>query len=182
MHIFVGSTNPVKLNAVTHAAIENWPDVSVQGFEVESGVSNQPLSDEETRKGAENRAKAVLIELQTTNHETIGIGLEGGVFEHENGELWNTVWACVVDQSGHKVCANSERFKLPDSLSSMIRSGKEMGPAMDELIGSTNIKHHQGMIGVITNRFIDRTEMYASIAKLALGLWYGKDWENEYKN
>ncbi|MEO8581938.1 MAG: inosine/xanthosine triphosphatase [Patescibacteria group bacterium] len=184
MHIFVGSTNPVKLNAVVSAASETWPDVIIEGFDVKSGVTDQPRSDEETKKGAENRAKEALrvgLAKHSAPVQVLGIGLEGGVFENEQQEMWNTVWACVVDQTGKTVFANGERFHLPDSLTTQIRAGKEMGPAMDELIGSTNIKHQQGMIGVITEGFIDRTELYANLAKLALGLWSGQDWETKIR-
>lgn len=212
MHIFVGSTNPVKLNAVIAASSEQWPEVKVLGFEVASGVSDQPWGDEETKLGAENRARAALAAGMKTTFDTtsrsrtsatsnasdqsaqllkksdppvtmsdeiIGIGMEGGVFEEKDGELWNTVWTCVVDPSGKAVFANGERFHLPESLSRLIRAGKEMGPAMDELIGTTNIKHQGGMIGAITLNFIDRTEMYTGLAKLAVGLWFGRDWEKK---
>jgi inosine/xanthosine triphosphatase len=181
MHIFLGSTNRVKINAVTLAASETWPSVKVIGVNANSEVSDQPWGDEETRIGAENRAKAALEEgkRQKLSDEFIGIGMEGGVFEEKNGELWNTVWTAIVDTEGNLIVANGERFLLPLSLSKLIREGKEMGPAMDELIGSKDIKHQHGMIGVITKRFIDRTEMYAGLAKLALGLWYGRDWEKQ---
>ncbi len=189
MNIFVGSTNPVKLNATKQAAINTWPEVVIKGFEVESGISQQPFTDEETRLGSDNRArKALEIGLKELdshfrgNDEVLGVGLEGGVFEHQSGKLWNTVWVSIADNSGKIVSANGERFELPDSLTAFIRKGKEMGPAMDELIGSTNIKQKEGMIGVITQKFIDRTEMYAGLTKLALGLWYGRNWEKELQN
>lgn len=186
MHIFVGSTNPVKINAVIQAASETWPDVIVKGYEAESRVSNQPRTDEETQRGAENRAVAALKKgLEDSrlrgNDEALGIGMEGGVFENEDGEMWNTVWACVVDPKKQTVFSNGERFVLPEILAESIRQGKEMGPAMDKLVGSLNIKHKEGAIGIITNQFIDRTEMYMGLAKLALGLWYGKGWERTLK-
>lgn len=34
MHIFVGSHNPVKLNAVTNAASETWPEAKLLGHDV----------------------------------------------------------------------------------------------------------------------------------------------------
>lgn len=199
MHLFLGSTNPVKINAVTIAISETFPDAVVQGIDVDSGVSAQPMSDQETRVGAENRAKAALaagiaglrgdpgyLKSQSDSGsgmtDFIGVGMEGGVFENEDGELWNTVWCCVVDESGQVFCANGERFKLPEILAKEIRDGKEMGPAMDALVGSTNIKQHGGMIGEITHGFIDRTEMYTGLAKLALGLWHGRDWEGGLAN
>lgn len=180
MQIFLGSTNPVKINAVTQAASETWSDVVVTGFEAQSGISDQPRSDEETKLGSSNRAKAALtagLKQQPETTDCIAIGMEGGVFENTQGEMWNTVWACVVDTTGGIVHANGERFLLPVVLADQIRAGKEMGSAMDELAGTTNIKHAQGMIGIITRGFLDRTEMYAGLAKLALGLWYGREWE-----
>ena len=76
MKIFVGSANPVKVNAVLAAAIETWLDVEAQGFSVESGVSDQPFSDEETKQGAINRAKAALEEGLKINKEEITLGLK----------------------------------------------------------------------------------------------------------
>ena len=49
MKIVVGSTNPVKIKAVTMVAESIWSDVVVAGVETESGVSAQPRTDEETR-------------------------------------------------------------------------------------------------------------------------------------
>ena len=56
-----------------------------------------------------------------------------------------------------------------------------MGPTMDTLMGGQNVRQNQGAIGVITKNFIDRTEEYTIIAKMALGLWYGRNWEQELK-
>ncbi|MBT4358433.1 MAG: DUF84 family protein, partial [Candidatus Pacebacteria bacterium] len=38
MQIYVGSTNPVKINSVINAASETWPEVQVQGFKTASGI------------------------------------------------------------------------------------------------------------------------------------------------
>ncbi len=227
MKIFVGSLNPVKINAVTLAASESWPNVEVYGLDVPSGISDQPMSDEETRKGAVARARAalrdglqrskktsdppnrtdlkgdfkksiVLDEFvyfdhandpsqdaradQTSNSELIlGVGLEGGVFEEENGELWSTVWATVIDKEGRLFESNGARFKVPTSIATKILSGGEMGPIVSKMFDGADIKRQQGAIGVITNHFVDRTEEYSMIVKLALGLWYGRDWEKQLR-
>jgi non-canonical (house-cleaning) NTP pyrophosphatase len=44
--------------------------------------------------------------------------------------------------------------------------------------GVNDVRSKQGMIGVVTGGFVDRTEEYSSIAKLALGLWYGREWNS----
>lgn len=185
MKIFVGSTNPVKIKAVLKAAVETWPDVEVIGIEVNSGVSEQPMTDDETRLGATNRAKSVLqaglktIESEKTN--VLGVGLEGGVFEKNPGELWSTVWAVIVDHQGNINECNGARFKVPAIVAEKILAGQEMGPVIGEIFKDDQVKKKQGMIGVITNNFIDRTQVYSAIVKTALGLWYGRNWDKNLK-
>jgi len=186
MNLFVGSTNPVKTNAVIVAASETWPDCTVLGFETKSGVSDQPVSDEETRTGAQNRARAALEHgLKAANVSTeeaqneqspihLGVGLEGGVVELADG-MYSTVWVCVVDAQGIMTEANGARFKVPEKIANHIREGKEMGPIVAKLAGVEDVRSKQGMIGIITNGFVDRTEEYTGITKMALGLWYGRE-------
>lgn len=185
MNIFVGSQNPVKVNAVVNAASESWSDVVVQGLDVPSGVSEQPRTDAQAKTGALNRAHAALedglVQIETSNPDrpdVLGIGLEGGVTEFE-GELWNTVWAAVVDSDGNEFLANGARFRLPDSVAEQIEAGEEMGPLMARLAGEDNVRQKQGFIGIVTDRFVDRTEEYTAIVKLALGLWHGRHWERK---
>ena len=175
MKIIVGSTNPVKINAVIQAASETWPEVVVTGVDVPSGVDAQPRSDRETMTGAINRAKAA---LESNMDHDLAVGLEGGVFTNDLGELWSTVWAAVIDQKGQIFTANGARCRIPEPLSSMIKNGQEMGPAVAEVSGIGNVRQKEGMIGVITNGFVDRTEEYGAIAKFALGLWFGQDWHH----
>lgn len=184
MTIFVGSTNPVKINAVTIAASETWPESRIQGLNVPSGINDQPLSDEETQQGAINRAEAVLAAgLKTSpEEECLGVGLEGGVFEHPDGHMWSTVWVAVADQTGKIFVSNGARFPIPDVIAQYIRQGQELGPLIAHLVGEADVRSKQGMIGIITNNFVDRTEEYASICKMALGLYYGQGWDKDLAN
>lgn len=186
MKIFVASKNPVKINAVTIAASETYPDVEVIGISVESGVSAQPMTDQETLTGSINRAKALKKELLSKKHiladeEAIFIGAEGGVyhpsFAKKNKELWSTVWISVLDQDEQLYSASGARFRLPQVLADGILAGKELGEVMGALFDDPNLKQKSGAIGVLTKNFIDRTEEYVAIAKLAIGLWYGRDWQ-----
>lgn len=181
-HIFVGSTNPVKINAVIAAASETWPEVKVVGYPALSEVSDQPRGDEETRLGAQNRAKNALklaIKSNIPPHsQVLGVGLEGGVVELADG-MYSTVWVCVLDNHGTMTEANGARFKVPEQIASVIRKGGEMGPVVEQLVGESDVRQKQGMIGVITNGFVDRTEEYSGITKMALGLWYGYNWNTD---
>jgi inosine/xanthosine triphosphatase len=179
MTIFVGSENPVKLKAVETAVLSRWPEAHIQGFEVESGVNSQPYSDQETREGSENRARNALqlglsLSKDTAKDPVIGIGLEGGVFEFGD-EMWSTVWISVIDAKTQQIfSANGARFCLPNWLAEKIREGEDMGPVMMKMVGRPDVNKQEGMIGVITGGVVTRAEEYGSIAKLAIGLWYGQ--------
>ncbi|GIK84294.1 MAG: NTPase [Patescibacteria group bacterium] len=189
MHIFVGSHNPVKINSVVGAVSETWPDAIVEGFDVPSGINEQPMGDQETKQGAMNRAQATLYDglakyevdgFEFDPEEVLGVGLEGGVFEDPEGQMWSTVWAVVVDKNGLMEFANGARFKVPDIVAEQIRAGGEMGPIISSVVGESDVRKKQGMIGITTKGFVDRTEEYQALAKLAIGLWYGRDWLKDY--
>lgn len=187
MTIFVGSTNQAKINAVKKAVQPHLSEAVIIPTEVTTGVNEQPKTDAETRQGAKNRAEAALKSgLADVSHkvsDALGIGLEGGIFEDAEG-MWSTVWACVVTTKGEVFESNGARIKLPEIIAKKIRNGGEMGPVVDALLqknGHASVRQNHGMIGVVTNNFTDRIEEYATIAKLALGLWYGRNWQNQLK-
>lgn len=186
--VFVGSTNPVKISAVKNAISQAWPNVKVIGLAVESGVPGQPKTDLETQQGADQRAKAALtlglsqISLLESKSIVLGIGLEGGVFQPNStvSELWSTVWVSLVTNVSAKIFrANGARFKIPDQIASEILAGREMGDVVGDLAKNPNLKQEGGMIGLITAGFVDRTIEYSALTKLAVGLWYGRDWQNK---
>lgn len=171
MKIAVGSENPVKINSVLHATEDKLSGVVVEGFGVSSSVSDQPMSDEETKNGAGERA----VKALEISKADIGVGLEGGVYV-EDGRVWNTVWCCVVDKKGKKKYVNGLRFVLPKEIEKEILKGGEMGPAMDFLAGTKDIKKKQGAIGVMTDGWISREESYRNLVKIALGRLLSKKW------
>lgn len=169
--IAVGSTNPVKVAAVTKAVSANLPSVKVLGVDTDSGVPEQPRSDHTTKTGAYNRALSALHQTSAD----IGVGIEGGVFKNGN-ELWNTVWCCAVDKSKRVSFANGERFILPKRLSRAIINGQEMGPAMDQLTKRQNVKHQEGMLGVVSGGWISRQSAYTHLISLTLGRLLTTNW------
>lgn len=192
MHIFIGSTNPVKIDATRLAALPLWPELTLDGYEVDTGVPEQPRSDTDTRLGAEHRAARALAQGLAKRPElaqptaggqpnVLGVGMEGGVFQFGN-ELWATVWAAVADQSGRLIVANGSRFVVPPEIAAPILAGGEMGPVVSQLSGVADLRKKQGMIGLVTNNHVTRTEEYSGIIKMAIGLWYGQSqpWQGSY--
>lgn len=186
MYIFVGSTNPVKVNGTKLAASKAWPDVKVEGLAVETGVAEQPMSDDETKQGAMNRAKLALKmgleKYPDLKGEVLGVGLEGGI-EDKGDEMWNTVWGAVADREGNLSLSAGSRFLVPAEIAEKIRHGGEMGPEIAKMLGEedlTRVKKNEGLIGTITELFVERTEEYVAVAKLALGIWYGRNWRRTH--
>lgn len=181
MKFFVASKNPVKINAVANAIKEFFPKSIVEGLEVESGVSAQPMSDEETKQGALNRAQAIRkLALQKkmirSGEEVLYLGLEGGVFKptfaKSDQELWSTVWAVAVDKNDQSYFSNGARFSVPEFLSKLLLAGEEMGPSLGKHLHDPDLRKKGGMIGFLTNNFTNRTNEYENIVKIAIGLWY----------
>lgn len=157
MKVAVGSTNPVKINAVRQAFQKVWPEKKweVVGVEVRSGVSNQPMSDEESIKGAKNRAKAA---IKKTNAE-FGIGLEGGL--HKTNGLWfDTGWVVVIDKKGTLGIGTSIRMQSPPVMMKYVKKGMELGEIDDMLFGVKNTKHKQGHFGLMSKGVLLREEAY----------------------
>lgn len=169
MKIVVGSINPVKLNATKCAFSKFFKDVVVQGVNVNSEVSDMPLTREETKKGAITRARKSL-ELGAD----YGVGIEGGVHEEENGMFLFGIVA-IIDKEKNLGLAGSEGFLLPEKIASRIRKGEELGPVMDEITGMHNVKQNNGAIGYFTKDYVTRTNSFEQSIILALVRFINKD-------
>lgn len=151
MRVGVGSTNPVKRSA-TESALTDLPEASVESVRVESGVSEQPVSERETIVGAQNRARNVL----DAGDFDLGVGLEGGVAEVDAADgLFLIMWAAVTDgdRVGHGA---GPRLRLPESVAVRVRNGEELGPVMDDVLGMDDVAEKQGAAGALTGGIIDR--------------------------
>jgi inosine/xanthosine triphosphatase len=159
LHIAVGSENPAKIKAVHLAFAKMGLEVSITGIQAPSGVSDQPISDDETMRGALNRAKHVI----TQGKFDYGIGLEGGVEETAYG-LFLCNFGAVVKSSGAYHIGGGVRVLLPVSIANEIRKGKELGNIIDHWSGKQNIAKKEGTIGVLTKGHIDRSDMFRDTA------------------
>ena len=74
----------------------------------------------------------------------------------------------------------TEAISLPAKVAVAILAGQEMGPALDLITNQQETKKKMGMVGLVTQGTVDRAEAYTAVIKLALGLWKGRDWEQEY--
>ena len=167
VRVAVGSSNPVKLAAVRAVLARVQPALQIDGVEVDSGVPDQPMGDEQTQRGARNRAIAA---LQRTGAE-LAVGLEGGVVELADGRMRSCAWAVVVDRDGREGMGGSLSMPLPDLVAARIRAGDELGHAMDAIANVVGTKHGRGAVGILTAGLIDRQAAYEPMVAYALAPW-----------
>ncbi len=167
MLVAIGSKNPAKIKAVEDAFSKHSSEISFTSFETESGVSDQPFSDEETITGALNRAESV---LGLDKSADIGVGLEGGVVDTEFG-MFLCNWGALVTREGARYIAGGARILLPEEVAIPLREGSELGPIMDAYTKQKGIRHKAGAIGIFTAGEITRDEMFQHVVSMLLGQW-----------
>lgn len=163
--VAVGSKNPVKINAVKAAFAKVFPrqKISVQSTVVGSGVSHQPLSDQESIRGATTRARRALKALKAD----FGVGLEGGL--HKIDRLWfDCGWVVVIDHKLRTGYGSSIRLHTPAKMIKLIRQGLELGDVVDKLFNRQNSKQAEGHFGLMTRGVLNRTEEYTHAVVSAL--------------
>jgi inosine/xanthosine triphosphatase len=160
----VGSTNPIKLQAVRQGAAAFYTLSEVTGLSVPSGVREQPVGDEEMIAGATERARAV---LEACAGADFGVGLEGGVVDLREG-LFACAWCACVDRAGTLGLACSGQFQLPPQVADLVRGGMALGDADDQVFGRVNSKQNAGAVGILTHGVLTRAQFYAPAVMLAL--------------
>lgn len=169
VNIIVASQNPVKIAAAHDGFQRMFPDAvfQVAGVGAESGVSEQPMTDDETLRGALNRARNAREQRPQAHY---WVGIEGGVEDlHGGGSARMAVFAWVVvlgEQRSGK--ARTGTFYLPDEVARLVRQGVELGHADDRVFGRQNSKQGNGAVGLLTHDVIDRQAYYTHAVLLAL--------------
>jgi len=165
MLVAIGSTNPVKVNSVQLAFSQVWPRQSwrFDQCDAPSGVSAQPMSDEEARAGARQRAAYSLAHLRAD----LAVGIEGGLQKVE--EYWfNSAWIVVVDRAGTEGVSSTTSVAVPDGLMPLIEAGHELRDACEIFLGVSKTEYDGGLIGMLTDHTLDRTGVYADAVVAAL--------------
>jgi inosine/xanthosine triphosphatase len=163
MKIAIGTKNPTKVNAVKKVFGDTFTYVEVA---VQSGVSPQPFSDEETIQGAVNRARAAVKETGAD----IGIGLEGGVQETPHGLFLCNWGSLVTSKDLEPILGGGARIRLPEAVAGMLRHDKkELAEAMEFYTNQKNIRKKEGAIGIFTNGNLDRTAMFYQVVLMLKG-------------
>ncbi|WAH35166.1 inosine/xanthosine triphosphatase [Alicyclobacillus dauci] len=155
MKIAVGTKNPAKLQAVTLAFEKMGYNATITGVNVPSDVSDQPFSDDETVRGAINRATAALA----AGAYDFGIGLEGGVVDTKYGMMLSN-WCAIVSPQEPVSLGGGVRMLLPETIAAEVRQGRELGHVIDDWAGRHDVAKGEGTIGILTHGHITRSAMF----------------------
>jgi inosine/xanthosine triphosphatase len=163
--IVVASHNPIKALAVDQAFHRMFPGqgAEILPVSVASGVSDQPDTSAETRRGALNRARAAREALPEAD---FWFGIEGGIEDSPAGmEAFAWIVALSRTRMGQGKTAS---FFLPGDVSDLVRGGLELGQADDIVFGRENSKQTDGAVGLLTGNVVDRRGLYEHGVIMAL--------------
>ncbi|MED5524603.1 inosine/xanthosine triphosphatase [Gallaecimonas pentaromativorans] len=164
LKLVVGSTNPVKVAAAKAALAPFFPGQAIDcvGLSAPSGVPDQPMTEADTRLGAINR----VAWCQQQTEADYYLAMEGGVDEFEDGPA--TFAVVVIADNRRRSVGRSANLPLPPVLFEGLKQGEELGPLIDKLFGTTNIKQKGGAIGLLTRDLATRQSTYELALTLAM--------------
>ena len=164
--VIIASTNPVKINTTENGFRKMFPEetFSFQGISAPSHVADQPMSEEETLRGASNRVENVRVLSPDADY---WVGIEGGLKELD-GSMEAFAWIVIRSKTGKMGRGRTGAFILPNKVAELIKQGKELGEADDIVFGQTNSKQSNGAVGILTGDVLTRTTFYEPAVILAL--------------
>lgn len=168
MRINVGTDNQAKIEAVKEI-IKDYPmfaGAEVQGVEVSSGVSKQPMSLEEIINGAKNRAR------NSFDNCVYSVGIESGLMPAVQTKTgYVNMCACVIYDGEHYHPGFSPAFEYPKMIIKKVieenlsveEAAFDCGLTKDKKVGSS-----EGMISIFTKGRMNRKKYTQQAIQMAL--------------
>jgi inosine/xanthosine triphosphatase len=135
----------------------------VEKSSVFTGVSEQPMTDQDAMKGARTRADNA---RRMKPEGDFWVGLEGGC-DYIEGKMVSFAWITVLGE-GRTGSARTAIFYLPGEVQKLVESGLELGVADDRVFGIENSKRKSGAVGLLTGDVVIRTSLYEQAVIMAL--------------
>ena len=162
--VVVGSKNPVKINAAKQAISQvlSLQEIDCIGTNADSGVAAQPMTSEETLKGATNRVKY----CQQQTKANFYVAIEGGVDKFDYGPA-TFAYVVIADHTQMSI-GRSANLPLPLDIYQALQNGEELGNVMDRLFNTHNVKQKGGALSLLTNNIATRESVYTLACVLAM--------------
>lgn len=131
MRVALGTTSKSKRNYVEEVVRELELEAVIEMVEVDSGVSDQPLSSRETKQGSVSRAKKALKKAVSAD---FSLGIEVGYQSDPKGSYEMMCWATIVDNNGIQMSAQSHKMRLPAFHQKILKENKYLGEYVKEYV------------------------------------------------
>lgn len=153
MKIALGTESKKKRELLEEALSQFGIDYTLEVFPVPSGVSDQPITRAETKRGSVNRAKRA---LKQSIDADIGVGIEVGYHRDRHGEYEMFCWATIIDNKDKITSAQSHSLILPAFYQDIIHKNLYLGDHVDTYLElqTTQIHQHVGVLIKERHEFI----------------------------
>jgi len=174
MNLAVGSSNPVKKNAVRLANQKYYENFELYNINVDSEVPDQPIGFDQILKGAYNRAEKALIYLKEKLKLTspnFGIGIEAGLSKIPIAEtnFMDFQFCIIMDEQKEITIGSGIAFEYPESVIKKVFSENlEIGYIMGDLAHNKNLKREEGAIGYLSRNTLKRIDILREAVICAL--------------
>lgn len=171
--ILVWTTNPTKIKSIENASKKcvyfEKEEREITGVSVPSGISEMPLSLEETTHGAINRAK----NCQSANKNSdYYIGIEWGVTLIQ----WKAflVWVvCIMKNRWEYHLGFSPFLEIPKSWErELYENEADLGELTDRKTGEENTGKKDGAMWALSDNMITRSDMFEQAFFCAISPFY----------
>jgi len=157
-HVYVGTTNKCKVAAVKKVMKEYdmLKNLIVKSKKVESGISDQPMTLDETTRGARNRARAAF-----EKGGFCSFGIESGLLklQPDSSEYFDV---CVVScYDGKRFTEGlSSAFQIPQKIMKYVLEGQNLTQAANSagITTKEDLGEREGLIGILSNGRITRQD------------------------
>lgn len=173
----IGSKNQAKNLAVQTAFQKAFPKthLTVTGHDVNSGIADQPTTDEESIQGAINRARNA---LEVNKQADYGVGLEGNTVTI-SGTMYLHGWVAIVHKNDPDTAGigHSSGIELPQNLKDGIDAGGKLGPMLQAMLGDDDneIRQTIGTNGVLSGGLYTREQEFIDATTVALARFVKPD-------
>jgi len=130
MKIVLGSTSKAKKEILDKALRNSIKGkYEIVGINADSEISDQPLSEDETVKGAVNRARNAFKQVPDAD---FAVGLEGGLNKVDGANYFLVCGTAIVDNTQKAYIGVGGQLELPKEVSDRISNNEQFGEAIRE--------------------------------------------------
>ena len=163
--VALGTKNAAKRRSVELALTQLFPcrSLTLHLYDVPSTVRPQPISALETLTGANARALSAQS-AHLSAHSSLpdyAVGIEGGIESIHPSLHLEAGYVVVYDRAGRRGVGTSARYEVSEAMMARLRSGRELGDVIDELVNEKQVRETGGMMGLISRNQLPRDKAYA---------------------